>query len=257
MQPEDPATIPVPKRWWLLPLLLLAADLVLMGIHFAGHYVPALRHPRLMVSTDWSYGEMLQYVKELAIAAAFVVLYARRHAGILLVWAALFVFLLADDALSLHENAGAMIRRGLDLPSMFGLRGQDFGELAAVAPIGLLFAGLLFVTFRRSDTLARSLSLATLILTGVLAGFGIVGDMLHSAIQVHRWFFALLEDGGEMLAMTAIATLVYAELRRVPWRRWLATSPLAAKAPPPLRRLIAALSGGGTEGSPLTSAGKP
>ncbi len=255
MQPERPATITVPGRWWLLPLLLLAADLVLMGIHFASHYVPALKQPRLMVSNDWSYGEMLQYVKELAIAAIFVTLYLRRRAGLLLVWAALFALLLLDDALSLHENAGAMIRRGLELPSMFGLRGQDFGELAAVLPIGLLFALLLLVTFRRGDPAARSLTLAMLALTGVLAGFGIVGDLVHSWIPVHRWFFALLEDGGEMLAMTAIAALAYAELRRVPWRDRLAKSPVTVMLPLRLRRLIAELGGGGAQ--PLTEAGRP
>jgi hypothetical protein len=212
-----------PAGWtWRLmsiPVALLCVDCLLIGLDLSRVSLGFPDSGRFRVANDRSYGELWQYGKELALGAAFFMLYRRRRLRIYAVWSALFFVFLADDALKLHETGGSLLVHALGLRPLWGLRAQDFGELAALAPVYLGLLAALVWCFRGADRRARSLSLATAVLIGVLAVFGVLGDMLHSWMNSGREFFAILEDGGEMLAMSALAALIWFELLGVPWRR--------------------------------------
>lgn len=212
-----------PAGWtWRLvsiPVALLCVDCLLIGLDLSRVSFGFPDSGRFRVANDRSYGELWQYAKELALGAAFFMLYRRRGLRIYAVWSAMFLVFLADDALKLHEIVGSLLVHALGLRPLWGLRAQDFGELAALA---LFYPGLLAALvwcFRGADRRARSLSLAMALLIGVLAFFGVLGDMLHSWMSSGREFFAILEDGGEMLAMSALAALICFELSGAPWRR--------------------------------------
>lgn len=210
-----------PYRLMWLPCLIVTADLALIGLDFFSNLFDMLGDWKFRVSNDWSYGEIFQYFKELAIGLGFLFLYWQRRFGIYVIWAALFFFFLLDDALSIHENGGAIIRRALEFRPYFGLRAQDFGELAVIAPIGFVFlAGLIFA-YGRANQEARSLSRIVFVLIGALLVFGVFGDLLHSWIQRRKDWFAIFEDGGEMFAMSGVASIVYLKLINAPWRRWI------------------------------------
>lgn len=209
-------------RWsWRLlwiPILFVCIDAVLIGLDLSRVSFGFPQGGKFRVANDRSYGELWQYGKELAMGVAFLLLYRRRRLRIYAVWSALFFLFLADDALKLHETGGTAIVRALGLSPLWGLRAQDFGELAAIAPAGIALLAAFVWTYRGADRRARSLSLAMIGLIGVLAFFGVFGDMLHSWMTSSREYFAIFEDGGEMLAMSALATLVYFEMIGVPWR---------------------------------------
>jgi hypothetical protein len=215
------------KPIWLLPCAIVCVDLILIGLDYSRRWFEVLRWWPLRVSNDWSFGELYQYSKEIVIGVAFLFLFCNRKLGIYALWSALFFLFFADDAFYLHEIGGSIIARQLGFSPHFGLRAQDFGELAASAVLGLPFLAALMFSYRGADERARSLSNAMFVLIGALAFFGIFGDMLHSWVERGASLFALFEDGGEMLAMSALGTLVYLELIDAPWRRALACRSLA------------------------------
>ncbi|MBA3562447.1 MAG: hypothetical protein H0W33_00260 [Gammaproteobacteria bacterium] len=202
-----------------IPILLVCADLALIGLDVSRISFGFPVGWQFRVANDRSYGELLQYCKELGIGLAFLLLCWRRQSGIYAVWSALFLLFLADDALKLHEAGGSIFSHSFGVDPRWGLRAQDLGELAVTAPAFAAFLVTFVWFYRMADGRARSLSRAMLVLLAGLVFFGVFGDMLHSWMSSHRELFAVFEDGGEMLAMSALATLVYFELVGAPWRR--------------------------------------
>lgn len=204
-------------RLMWIPILLVCADVSLIGLDVSRISFGFPHGWQFRVANDRSYGELFQYCKELGMGLAFLLLFRRRQSGIYAVWSTLFFLFLADDALKLHEGGGSMFSHTFGLHPLWGLRGQDVGELAVIAPAFIAFLAAFGWSYRKADGRARSLSLAMFALIAALAFFGIFGDLLHSWTSSRREFFAVFEDGGEMLAMSALATLVYFELVGAPW----------------------------------------
>lgn len=209
-----------------LLLLLLAADALFVAVHVWG----SLAHPDwrlLSIEADNGYGELFQYLKFLWLALLLARLAWRRRAVGYLAWSLLFAYLLLDDMLRLHEDLGAALAEDLGLRPWLGLRAKDLGELAVTAIAALLLLAPLSLAWLRGGAAFRALSRSLARRLLLLAGFGVLLDLLASALHpVGGWRLLLgtLEDGGEMVAASLLLARAFAEL-----------APASAATPPPDR----------------------
>ena len=184
-----------------LLLLLLVVDIFFIIIHIFYSF-GFTSDWRLSIAEDFSYGEVYQYIKELWIIVLLLLLCKTRNSSVFSSWVLLFIYLLLDDSLRVHEEIGRVMVRSFDFQPMFQLRAQDFGELA----VTVLFGGILFsiigVSYYFSSEWSRHVSIRLFILVMMLALFGVVVDMI--AIATGAEFWSVLEDGGEMIIMSII-----------------------------------------------------
>jgi hypothetical protein len=134
----------------LLLRLLVAADLVLIGVHVVHVFTPYLRNPLNSLEQDRGYAEYFQYTKLYWLILLSAALAVRRRALIYLAWLAVFGYLLVDDAFSVHEQSGAALANSLELTPALGLRAADFGELLVMAIAASAMAALLALGYWRS-----------------------------------------------------------------------------------------------------------
>ena len=207
---------PIAKRWaagvpLVALLLLLAADMGFVATHFAYRADPMFR-----LGTDGGYREMFQYGKTGLIALIFAWLWWRTRAPVYAAWTLLFAFVLCDDALRIHEEHGEPIAAYFGYQPAFGLRAKDLGELTVWAACGVAFLFVLAATYMRSDPAARRASRGVAVLFGVVVFFGAFVDMVHMAVRepLLRAALLVLEDGGEMLAMSLVCCLVLRLVQR-------------------------------------------
>jgi hypothetical protein len=196
-------------------ILFLLVDFVLIALHASHTYLGVPRGNLFSIEWELGYGEVFQYIKEFWI----VILLSLRSfgAGMLnsaahrlnIAWGLLFLYLLADDSLRVHETMGNILAKSLGLSVWFGEKSQDVGELSVslIAAI-VLFSGIA-LAYRQSSKADRQISthLTRLILGLVLCG--VVVDSLHSLIPNSLDIWAILEDGGEMVVMSLIASYVF------------------------------------------------
>lgn len=189
--------------------LLFLSDLFFVVVHclvelgfFEAYYT------LLSITTDQSIPEIFQYLKELWIAFILGTVFLLRRDLIYLFWAILFFFFLIDDFAAVHEQIGALISQDMNIIPRFGLRSTDFGELFAILVVGVLFSLALLFVFLRSNREGKVTSIVLMSLVLGLVFFGVVIDMVHAASS--NWskylskFLAVVEDGGEMIMMSAI-----------------------------------------------------
>jgi hypothetical protein len=175
---------------------------------------------RWLLETDAGVAEYAGYLQQ---AALVVLLLALCWVARSLVWAAyaaLFLCALADDYLRLHENKGAWLADRLAARLWFpsdgflGLRANDLGEvlvwgLLAAVPV-LAAVGL----HRRSQGWNRRASLGMAALIAGYVFFGAVLDQVH-VLVLDSWLgdvVGTLEDGGELLALSASVVYVVGRL---------------------------------------------
>jgi len=199
----------------LLFLLLVSADLAFVLIHAASKIIsPTNEYTLLSLESDEGYPEAFQYIKWFWLAILFIFLSVKRKALNYSVWGLFFSCLLIDDALSLHEKAGAFIAGHLDLILPFGMRPQEIGELIFAGTVGLFLLSLILSAFKRGSRAFRRMSCDTLLLVAVLVFFGIVVDMAHvSSARIGgavTGLLGIIEDGGEMLVASAMLGYAFA-----------------------------------------------
>lgn len=165
------------------------------------------------INIDGSYAEWFEYLILAIIVMSLGRLALNFRRPIYFAFLFIFTYYLADDSLQIHEILGGFLAHRLALPEAFGLRGQDFGEMATWALFGVPLLGFLCFALWRSDGRHRSVGLT---LTGwffVLAFFGLVVDM--GTVLVHDQFpwnliVEFVEDGGEMAVVAVIMALTLA-----------------------------------------------
>ncbi len=191
-------------RYWLLTLLAL--DLLFIAVSLVRPGVSALASPMFSLTEDGGYSELYQYAKWGGIAA-LMFLASPRHGRGFAVWGLFALFLLADDALQIHERVGDWVNAWQPFSPPFNLRREDVGELASSVVAGLSFLVLLAGAYRVA---AEGFRLAThdfAVLVGMLAVAGVGGDLAHVALDPGpAWNTALtvLEDGGEMVVASVM-----------------------------------------------------
>ena len=196
--------------------LLIAGDLLLIGLHLLYIYSRyfsdiGFSSSAFSVTRDGGLGETYQYLKMFWIVLLLTGVSVRTGRLSYVSWALLFLYLLLDDSLQLHERLGSMVASRMGYAPAFHLRAQDFGELTVVGSVGLFFACVLALTWWRGDQEFRRVSRGLALLFGVVVLFGVGVDMLHSMADSPALTaaLALLEDGGEMVSMSFVCWYAY------------------------------------------------
>ena len=188
--------------------LLLIADFSFILIHVL--YMNGLMPNSLFsIEKDFGYAEVYQYIKEFWIVALLFSIAIKRSQIIYFAWSLLFMYLLFDDSLQIHEILGNDLANYFGFQPMFRLRAQDFGELGVSMFFGFLLFTFIGTSYLFSDSLAKQISKCLFILVMSVAFFGVVVDMIHIAIPWGKGIWGLIEDGGEMLVVSIIVWYVF------------------------------------------------
>jgi hypothetical protein len=120
-----------------------------------------------------------------------------------------YAFIWFDDTFRFHERFGLWFSENVTLPVVFGLRLTDIGELAAWGMAGTLLLAVYVWSFRQKHTLNAPSCAAFALCLLVLAAFGAGVDMIRvlAGDEQAGSILALLEDGGEMVAIALSAAL--------------------------------------------------
>ena len=191
-------------------LLLISADTAFVIVHLVHELSPFLGNSLYSLETDRGYSEIFQYVKTYWIVIMLAALWWRTRECVYVTWMLLYTYLLCDDAFQIHERGGDAIARHWGYESALGLRPQDFGELTVFGVFGLVFLVLIGVMYLRSTRDARNASKDLTLLFGVIVFFGVIIDMLHVVAGggYGKVVFGVVEDGGEMFAMSVVCWYV-------------------------------------------------
>ncbi len=200
--------------------LFLALDLGVLLIH-AAHVLAEYQglsvwvaDPRFSIENDEGYGERYEYVKTACCVLALGGCWAATRQPLYVALAAIFTFVLMDNALQIHESVGHRAAAHLGAgEAVFEGAAQALGEVAVFAAAGLAALALFALAFRRSGLRHRRLGLAFLLLLLGLGGFGIGVDLLHAALSGSRRLdrlFGFIEDGGELVILSLAAALAIA-----------------------------------------------
>ena len=194
--------------------LLLLADFAFILIHgvYKMHLVSS---PLFSIEMDFGYAEVYQYIKEYWIVVLLLIVAIKRSRIVYFSWSSLFMYLLFDDSLRIHEKFGGYLVKYFEFQPMFHLRAQDFGELSVSMLFGFLLFTFIGASYLFSDHIGKQVSKHLFILVIFLAFFGVLVDLLHIAIPWGKSIFGLIEDGGEMLIMSIIVWYVF-ELKTAP-----------------------------------------
>lgn len=211
----SPPTLVEFPRWlfsgqrgvWIVVSFLLAADICFIGLHCWAE-LRGLSDRMLRIDVDRGYAESFQGVKYLYLLVVTTITTLTYRSWHVALWLPMFVYLLVDDLMMVHEIVGSELVEKFGLQPLHGLRDQDIGELlvtlTAVAALGVpLLLGYL-LGHRTSRWFYRVL----VILTIALGGFGVVVDLVHvqfASTEGQFDWIAVLEDGGEMIVVTCMA----------------------------------------------------
>ncbi len=193
-----------------LLLLFLSGDVVFIMLHILRYTTGINSNLLFSIEYDRGYGELYQYLKELWLVLFCLLLAKQSKSGAYISWAGLFSFLLADDALKLHENWGLILSTALEIPPKMGLRPNDWGEILVYLGVGIPILVFIGLTYRFSPQAVQKNIRVLAVLLAALVFFGGGVDMLHSIIATTfaapTWdfVFGTLEDSGEMLVMSGM-----------------------------------------------------
>lgn len=168
------------------------------------------------VDRDGSLAEWFLYLQASASVALLLGIYFKTRQSIYAAWSLVFAFIVADDALLIHERLGHLLVNSVAVPALPGLRAVDSGELLIWAAAGIVLLAGLAWGFARSNDSARAASGLIAVAFAALVFFAMGIDMLHVGLvdagTPAYLIFALVEDGGEMLAIglaLAVALVLY------------------------------------------------
>lgn len=190
--------------------LLIAGDIAFIVLHLL-NLDQGVRNP-FSLTVDRGHPEFFQYTKLfwicLLLGRTCFVLEAKQF----IAWVLLFAYFLMDDAFGIHEVGGVLLTADLDSEPHFGLRMQDYGELAVTAIAGLTLSASLVYAYFSGSRAFRMISIELAALTGLLVVFGVGVDFVHAALE-SGWrveqVLRILEDGGEMVAVSLILWYVF------------------------------------------------
>jgi hypothetical protein len=193
--------------------MLIAADLAFIVLHVIYVETALLKGQPFSLEADNGIPEAYQYVKQFWVALCMVGLFRRTRELTYVGVGVVFAFLLMDDAFQIHEHFGKWLAAHYSLPVAFGLRSDDIGELIFAAGIGGVTLLLIGIGYWRGGPDARIVTRDISILILLLAGLGVGVDVIHVITYFKApllaQFLLILEDGGEMLVVSATAAYVF------------------------------------------------
>lgn len=174
----------------------------------------------MLITTDRGLPEWFGYAMTLGLIALLVVLRRKTRQPIYAALAAIYVIVLLDDALQVHEYFGRRFVGWLDIPrGLIGLRPEDIGEVLTWSILGAAVLPMLWFSLKRSGPRHRVNGLAILVAFAALVFCAVGVDQLYSNFHdVHPlsgMLIDLVEDGGELLAITLAFALALGALREL------------------------------------------
>lgn len=168
------------------------------------------------IDRDWSAGEITNYLKWSLLAFVFLTAYVRSRAVMMLSLFAVVLILLADDSLQIHETLGPVVVHALGLQEVLGLAAYTVGPIVVWGTLGLAVLTLTWIGWRTASTEMKSAlyPVFTLFFGIVFCAVGV--DALHELVdlpKVIKGVLGLIEDGGEMLLLTAMLHYVWTTFR--------------------------------------------
>ena len=202
-------------------ILAIAVAVIVMlygaAIHFPDVSIALAYSREISLSEDRSLGEIINYGLCFLSLTLFLLAAIENQSKALGFLCAFMLFAWLDDAARYHERLGKVLSSNFELWPLPRLRSQDVGEILAWGIAGILFASYFAVVFscRKRGELGVLASVGGGLL--LLAACGIALDMLHIAApgRFHR-LLGVIEDGGEMVAVTWIAAVALLISRKGP-----------------------------------------
>ena len=196
-----------------LLILLICADAAFILLHVLYVETQWLRGVRVSLEAERGMPETYQYVKEFWIVACMATAFWHTRHALYAAWAAVFTFVLLDDAAQIHEGIGTWLGERYSLPVIFGMRPDDAGELLFAALVGAtMLSGILIASWRATEQLRRS-SRDMLCLLFVFGVLGVLVDTLHAIAYLKQSalerLLLILEDGGELIVMSALTVYAF------------------------------------------------
>jgi hypothetical protein len=184
--------------------LLIATDAVFCGLYAA----------KLVPLEDSGAAEVFQFCKEGWSGALFVALAIRRQEPRYVAWAALSFWLLLDDSLLIHERLGHEVAVSLGIISL-GYPAQELGELLVMSVMGAVVVSVIGAIYYTAPQATRAVFRTCVRLVALLLVFGVGVDYAHGpidrALHLPGRLMVLLEEGGEMFAMSLLCGYVFRE----------------------------------------------
>jgi hypothetical protein len=190
---------------WVL-VLFLSTDVLFILLECLYGATAGFPSSNWWLGRDWGYAERFQYAKELGIVVVFSLFFLRHPHTLSLGWQVLFLYLLLDDAMQIHERVGESVARLLHTSWVFT-------DHVASVFFGSLILSLLGLGYRSAPSWLRRVSwpLFGLLITLVL--FGVVLDTIHQVIaRSAPTFFRIgyvVEEAGEMVTISVMAWYVH------------------------------------------------
>lgn len=201
----------LPNQAIKILILLLSVDFFYILMYIISKVARALdigviiRDDAFNLSKDLGISESFQYAKEFWIILLFAWLIYKNRDFSYIGWSFLYIYLLLDDMLSIHERLGYLIIGNLGI----------FRQIGVNALIGVLFLSLIAISYLRGNTEIRTTfhyligGLLLLVFFGV--GVDFVSDLFFP-VETHKTLLLItniFEDGGEMIAMSLMFWYVY------------------------------------------------
>jgi hypothetical protein len=217
------AVPPLGATWVLLSLL--AVDAAFMFIHVVWIYTDVLDDVRFSLAKDRGYSEWWQYAKETAACVLLAVLALRLRAVVLAAWCLALAYIVLDDVLLLHERVNEHTRDWYEGIELYGFSPDDMADLVFTGVVGLTLASILAVAHWRARGSGRRISTGMFVLGVLFAAASIGMDAIGALFEATSFgtLGSLLEDGGELVAMSAIVWFLWLWLREVDAQRALRT----------------------------------
>lgn len=193
-----------------LAVMVLAVDIALAVIHVV--IMAFWDAPNFWrVDMDGSYAEAYQYVKYFWVIVLLAVCARQNRTWAIAAWIPLYVFLMADDALMLHEIAGVWYSwRPWAVGVIVGP--QATGELIAIALAGIVLAIPILFAYLRGDRRIRWLHQTMIVLIAALLFFAVFVDAFHSFFVDVRLLdraLGFVEDAGEMVVLSVVVLFAF------------------------------------------------
>jgi hypothetical protein len=194
---------------------LLATDLALIAANIL-HDRAVLADERFTLGHERGCGEMFEYAKLAATATLLAWFGVRWRSLAGFFWAALFAYLVIDNAFAVHEWMGVVIAGRVPLPRIGTVRPVDFGELIFFAAIGGIAGLAIAAILRFASSPARPLTWLLGAGLLVLALFGVGVDLVHRMVR-RTWLeptVAVVEEGGELVVSSVLLWMAWWVNRR-------------------------------------------
>jgi hypothetical protein len=190
---------------WVL-VVLLSTDVLFILLECLYGATAGFPESDWWLGQDWGYAETFQYGKELGIVVVFFLFFLRHPHILSLGWQVLFLYLLLDDSLQIHERVGRAVARLVHTSWVFT-------DHVASAIFGSLILSLLSFGYYYAPSWFKRVSWPLFGLFTTLVLFGVVLDTVHQVIgrSVPLLFRIgyVMEEAGEMVTFSLIAWYVH------------------------------------------------